>query len=156
MALVVLVWLNAKRKIARVHRREEMKKVIEPLFRDQFAEFFLALDVPSIMVLTPEEARHCGRQIMNYLAHNPCETELFMSGLEKHRARTGGMALDPIGAARDESDRNGMGEIHLTAYRAIMVITTNNPNVGFFRKVNLAAVAMNVRALASIELIRAG
>ena len=156
VAWFILAWLNAKQKVAGINRREEMKTVIEPLFGGQFAEFFLALDVPTMFEeFTPEEARQCGRHIMNYLAHNPSETALFMKGLEKHRARTGDVALDPVGAARDEHRRNAKAEIHLTSYRAITAITTNNASVGSFRKAHLAAVAMNVNALESLELIRA-
>ncbi len=156
VAWFALAWFNARQKVAGIHRREEMKTVVEPLFGGQFAEFFLALDVPTMFEeFTPEEARQCGRHIMNYVAHNPSETAMFMKGLERHRTRTGDKALDPVGAARDEYHRNAKAEIHLTSYRAIIAITTNNSSVGPFRKAHLAAVAMNVNALESLELIRA-
>lgn len=156
LAWFVLQWFNTKQKVTGITRRQEMKTVIEPLFRGEFAEFFLALDVPTLFEeFTPEEARQCGRHIMNYLAHNPSETAIFMKGLEKHRDRIGGLALDPIGAAQEETTRNSKGEIHLTSYRAITAITTNNSSVGSFRKANLAAIAMNVTALESLELLRA-
>ncbi len=59
VAWFVLMWFNAKQKVAGIHRREEMKTVIEPLFRGQFAEFFLALDVPTLFEeFTAEEAAH--------------------------------------------------------------------------------------------------
>lgn len=156
VAWFVLMWLNAKQKVAGINRREEMKTVIEPLFRGQFAEFFLALDVPTMFEeFTAEEARQCGRHIMNYIAHNPGEAALFMKGLEKHRAKTGGNALDPIAAAHAEASGNFKGEVHLTAYRAITAITTNNASVGSFRKAHLAAVAMHADALERLELLRA-
>lgn len=47
-------------------------ELIEPLFREKFADFYLALQVPRSPAEkeTPEEAEQCGRYIVNEIARN--------------------------------------------------------------------------------------
>ncbi len=145
VAWFVLVWFNARRKVAGINRREEVKNVIEPLFQGRFSEFFNALDMPTTLneKLTEQEAHQCGRHIMNYLAHNPSEAAIFMKGLEKWRTKGSPTLCDPVTAASDESNLNAKGEIHLTAYRAVESVMTNNSGLRCFSKINLPLVALN-------------
>lgn len=145
--LSILVWLGlmffkAKKKVNEIDRRKEMAVVLEPLFNDRFDDFFLALDIPYVhgYHITREEAKQCGRHVMNYIAHHPSETAIFMKGLEKWRVRINSSSLDPIEAAQAEMNLDEHAEMHYIAYRAVETIMKNNPNLKCFHKVDLAAV----------------
>lgn len=144
VAWFILSFFKAKKKVNKINRREEVKAVIEPLFRERFSEFFYALDVPTLPghELTTQEAHQCGRHIMNYLAHNPEEAAVFMEGLDKMRTKGSLVLPDPVSAAQDEGTLNDKGRIHLTSYRAIQTIMTNNRTLRCFGKVSLPEIAL--------------
>lgn len=157
VAWFVLVWFNSRHKVAGINRREELKNVIEPLFMGRFADFFHALDMPTLTEeLTEQEAYQCGRHVMNYLAHNPSEAAIFMKGLEKWRTKGSPTLCDPVTAASDENNLNAKGEIHLTAYRAVEVLMTNNSDLRCFSKINLPLVALNRSTLEVNHFSRSG
>lgn len=135
VAWVALVALNAKKNQESIVRREEAKTVIEPLFREQFAEFFLALDLPTKFrqKLTDGEAHQCGRHLMNFIAHNPNETRSFMAALTQQANRNSSNSLDPVAAAKDTG-------LDLLCYRAVLALMTNNPNLGCFSKIDCGKV----------------
>ena len=135
---LILVFFKSKAKVEKIDRRREIVQIIEPLFQGRFSEFFMAMDIPLIygQDLTQEEAHKCGRHIMNYIAHNPSEAALFMNGLDRWRTKGSSELCDPITAARDEKNLNAKREIHVTSYRAIEAIMTNNYNLPCFRKID--------------------
>lgn len=145
VAWFVLAWFKARQKVAGINRREELKTVIEPLFQERFSDFFYALDMPTAFdeELTEQEAHQCGRHVMNYLAHNPSEAAIFMKGLEKWRTKGSPTLCDPVTAASDEKNLNAKGEIHLTSYRAVEAVMTNNAGLRCFSKISLPQVALN-------------
>ncbi len=141
----ILAWINAKNKVAKSDRRVELKKVIEPVFQGRFAEFFHALDVPTMGGdLSKEEAHQCGWHVMNYLAQNPSEAALFMKGLDTWKKKGGTALCDPITAVHKEKSSPKKGEIHLTSYRAIEAIMTNNPNLSCFKEIDLLFVSLQI------------
>lgn len=147
----VLAWSKAKNKVAKSDRREELKTVIEPLFQGRFADFYYALDVPTIGGNPSEqEAHQCGRHVMNYLAQNPSEAALFMKGLDKWKTKGSTTLCDPVTAAHNEKTTPQKGEIHLTSYRAIEAIKTNNPNLSCFKYVSILFVSLQI-SLMSIK-----
>ena len=145
----VLAWFKSRQKVAGINRREELKTVIEPIFQGRFSEFFYALDMPTISdeQLTEQEAHQCGRHIMNYLAHNPSETAIFMEGLQKWRTKGSPTLCDPVTAASDEKNLNAKGEIHLTSYRAVEAVMANNSGLRCFSKISLSLVALKRSSL---------
>lgn len=151
----VLAWFNASQKVAGINRREEQKTVIEPLFQGRFSDFFYALDMPTTLgeELTEQEAHQCGRHIMNYLASNPSESVIFMKGLDKWRTKGSPTLCDPVTAASYEKNLNAKGAIHLTSYRAIEAVMTNNPSLGCFSKISLPLVSLN-RSTMEVNIIR--
>ncbi len=148
----ILAWSKAKNKVAKSDRREELKTVIEPLFQGRFADFYYALDVPTIGGNPSiQEAHQCGRHIMNYLAQNPSEAALFMKGLDKKLKTMGNTSLcAPVTAALKEKTTPQKGDIHLTSYRAIEAIITNNPNLSCFKNVSILLVSLQI-SLMSIK-----
>lgn len=145
IAWFVLAWFKARQKVTGINRREEVKTTIDPLFQNRFSDFFYALDMPTTSdeELTEQEAHQCGRHIMSYLAHNPSEAAIFMKGLDKWRTKGNPTLCDSVTAAGDEKNLNAKGEIHLTSYRAVEAVMTNNSGLRCFSKVSLPLVSLN-------------
>jgi hypothetical protein len=137
VAWFLLAWFSAARKAADKKLREQRRTLLELMFQRRFADFFLALGVPtySRAEFTAEEAEQCGRHILNYLAHNPGEASLFIRGVEKHSLRNGAAPYDAAAAAHDEKCCSAEAEIHLVAYRAIVAIASNNKDMPCFSNV---------------------
>lgn len=145
VAWFVLLFFKSKGNAEKINRREEVKSIIEPLFQEQFSDFFMALDMPLHhgCELTKDEAHQCGRHVMSYLSHNPSEAAIFMQGLKKWATKGSSQLCDPATAAGDEKNYNAKGEIHLTAYRAVEAIMTNNNSFKCFHKIELGSVMAN-------------
>ncbi|MHC2364126.1 hypothetical protein [Rhizobium leguminosarum] len=141
---LVLVFFKSRNTVAKSVRRKEFVSVLEPMFNGRFADFYRALEVPLLdgFALTEKDAHQCGRHVMNYLAQNPEEAALFVSGLEKWRTKGTSMLSDPVTAAQSEKMYDDKGEIHLTAYRAIKAVMLNN-SLKCFDAVNLAKLMEN-------------
>jgi hypothetical protein len=137
--------LQARARIEAIDRREEDKLLIEPLFAGKFAEFFRALDIPMLIGLRidQEAAHQCGRHIMNYIAHNPTESALFIQGLKKWHTKGGGPLADPVIAADCERKFNEKGEIHLVSYRAIEALMTNNKELRCFYPIDYRKIVQH-------------
>lgn len=82
--LSLLVWFvlmifKGKSKADKAERREAVASMIEPLFQNQYGNFFLALDIPKLhgFEFSQADAHQCGRHIMNYFAQNPKEAAFF-------------------------------------------------------------------------------
>lgn len=141
--LSILIWLfllflKAKDKTRKIDIMREKRTVLDPLFRERFDEFFLSLDLPlaSGATISKEEASHCGRHIVNFIAYNHEETELLIKGLKRWEDGTGSALCDPIRAAQIESLLQ-KAEVHLVAYRAMEAISINNRNLRSFQKISL-------------------
>lgn len=144
VAWVAFAVLQAKKKQESIVRREEAKTVFEPLFREQFAAFFLALDPPTKFrqKLTEAEAHQCGRHLMNFVAHNPGETRTFMAALAQQAKRSSSGLLDPIAAAKERN-------LDLLCYRAVLALMANNHDLQCFSKIDsskVSAEATNIEA----------
>jgi hypothetical protein len=143
----ILLWIGlslargALRGVAN-KRREQVRDILSPLFSNDFGGFFNALDIPVVggYEFTSEESIQCGRHIVNYLAHNPSEAAIFIKGLERWRTKGDANLCDPITAARDEKELDAKCEVHLTSYRAIEAIMTNNKNLRCFHMVDYGRV----------------
>lgn len=131
--------INENEKFRKIKRREKVVEIIEPLFSNRFVDFFCSLDIPIYngVNLTEEEAYQCGRYIMNYIAHNPSETLLFIQGLQNWTAKSDINLCDPVTAARNENYLDEKGKIHIVAYEAVEALMTNN-NLLCFKKVNFS------------------
>lgn len=125
-----------------IKRREQAKNVLMPLFPEDLGFFFSALDVPLVSGyrLTEEESRQCGSHFVNYLSHNPSEAALFIKGLERWRTKGEESLCNPVNAALDENHLECKREIHLTAYRAIEALMTNNKHLKCFHKIDYGRV----------------
>lgn len=86
LAWLAFVWLRAQKNVVRADARREKALLIDSIFSGRQAEFFSALNVPlkaSACVQTKDDARKCGQHIVNYIAHNPDEMEVFLCGLKR-------------------------------------------------------------------------
>ncbi|MFJ2446773.1 hypothetical protein [Pseudomonas sp. NPDC087626] len=145
--LSILLWFGlavargAFKRFA-IRRREQARNLLMPLFPEDLGFFFSALDVPLVngYHLTEEELRECGSHFVNYLSHNPSEAALFIKGLERWRTKGEVNLCNPVNAALDENHLEAKREIHLTAYRAIEALMTNNKNLKCFRKIDFGRV----------------
>jgi len=142
VAWFVVAFLKGKSAAKASAQRHVKLAVIEPWFQERFAEFYMALDVPYSLDEEPdwETAHQCGRLIMNYLAHNPSEADIFYRGLlgwTRNDMGVGGLC-DPAEAAECELLAE-KGEIHFISYHAIKALMKNN-SLPCFRTVDLAAV----------------
>ncbi|QGM48261.1 hypothetical protein [Methylocystis heyeri] len=140
-ASLVIWWIlaakNAKDKIRAIEQREKNAAHLEPLFKNNFAAFFLSLDVPIKYgsYFTSNEAELCGRYIMIYLANNPEEAELFIEGLKKWKTKGSYELAEPVIAAECEISCRQKLHVHLASYRAIEALVANN-NLACFSPVN--------------------
>lgn len=124
---------RGQRRIDRIGQRREKLVLLEPLFTNRFAEFFRALDLPLINGPIDDAAAHQGgRFIMNFVAQNPLQTEIFMKGLARWGDTGTGSVCHPVYAVNRERALGSYGPVHLVAYRAITSIQSNNPNVKCF------------------------
>lgn len=139
---IVLAVIQSKQRAKKMEAMKESRTILDPLFDERFDEFFLSLDLPlnNSATIAKEEAGKCGRHIVNFIAHNSEETELFIRGLKRWkggaRARTDSTLCDPVQAARTESLLE-KAEVHLSAYRAMEAISLNNRNLSSFQKINI-------------------
>ncbi|MNJ44655.1 hypothetical protein D3C77_397130 [compost metagenome] len=145
--LSILLWfgLAVARGVGKrfaIKRREHARSLLMPLFPDDLGFFFSALDVPLVSGyhLTEEESRQCGSHFVNYLSHNPSEAALFIRGLERWRTKGEVNLCNPVNAALDENHLEAKREIHLTAYRAIEALMTNNKTLKCFHKIDYGRV----------------
>jgi hypothetical protein len=76
---------------------------------------------------------------MNYIAHNPSETLMFISGLQKWKTKDNPNLCDPITAAQNENWNDAKGEIHMVCYRAVHTLMGKN-KLKCFEKVDYAGV----------------
>ncbi|MDQ7962795.1 hypothetical protein RDI61_01845 [Pseudomonas plecoglossicida] len=138
VAWLAIMLLKSAAKIKRIKKSNEIEAILNPLFSDNFADFFRALDVPFMhgYANTDEECRQCGRHIMNYLCHNPEEAAIFVKGLKRWGTNGYEGFSDPVVAASAENEYDTKAEIHLTSYRAIDAIMTNNKGIKCFGKVD--------------------
>jgi hypothetical protein len=155
VAWFVLVFLKAAKRAKASAQREVIAEVIEPLFKGRFADFYDALDVPYRWDAerTQSESHQCGRFIMKYLAHNPSEAAIFTRGLKRLAAKGSGQLCDPVQAAEFETRYDEKREIHLTAYRAIEALMSQN-NLPCFQGVDLDAVSQYTSAIESRERLQ--
>lgn len=129
-------------------RRRANAVSLEPLFKDRFAEFFWSLDVPIHLgsQVSREHAHQCGRHIMNYMAHNPSEAGIFVSGLQRRQAEWGAMD-HPVSVARRENAEGKPAEIHSVSWRAIEALMKQNRNLACFRSVDLRGIELRLDAM---------
>ena len=141
VAWIGLFFIKAKGNTNKLEKREKVKETIEPLFQGRFSDFFLALDMPiyECAEISDAEAHQCGRHIMNYIAHNPTETTLFINGLQKWKTKGDLNLCDPITAAKNEHNYDAKGDIHMVCYRAVEALMTNN-KLKCFEKVDVSRV----------------
>jgi hypothetical protein len=155
IAVIVLRGIShGKARVDAIDRREERKLLIEPLFGGEFAEFFMALDLP-ILIDVPidrEAAHQCGRHVMNYIAHNATEGALFIQGLKNWGTKGGNPLADPVIAAASERKFDAKGEVHLVSYRAIEAIMTNNRNLRCFHAIDYGKI-VQYRSTMEMEAI---
>jgi hypothetical protein len=139
---LVLAFIQSKGRAKKMEAMRESKTILDPLFDGRFDDFFLSLDLPlnNGVTISREEAGKCGRHIVNFIAYNPEETELFIRGLKRWRggarARSDSTLCDPIQAAKTEVLLE-KAEVHLSAYRAMEAISLNNKNLSSFQKLSI-------------------
>lgn len=138
LAWIAIYFFKSKKKVDKIVERDNRKLLIEPLFGNKFAEFFMALDMPKLneQRFDYHEAHKCGRHIMTYLAHNPEEGSLFLQGLKKWQTKGSQQLCDPVTAAQSERDYDAKGEIHLVSYRAVESLMKNNKSLTCFRPID--------------------
>lgn len=139
IAFVVFKMMKGQKRHA---VRESSRSVLEPLFNDKYAEFFILLEVPLLpdVMVTRQEAYLCGRHIMVYLADNPDEAKLFLSSVLRYPE-----SVDVVESAYHEVMAEHIQEVRLTAYRSIAFIMSKYKHP-FFQKVDLEEVRKLVRA----------
>lgn len=149
VAWLVLTIVHAKSVAAKADRREEVGKIIHPLFGGKYAEFYRAINVPVVFHFPDPDKEHhqAGRHIANYLAHNPEEAAIFMEGLTRWKTKGSVQLCDPISAANFERDLGGKFEIRLTAYRAIQALLVNNQNLPCFRNVDFSSLTAAITSM---------
>lgn len=152
VAWFVLLFLKGAQQAKSSEQRKVVAEVIEPLFKGRFADFHDALDVPYEWNAerTQSKSHQCGRFIMNYLANNPSEAAIFTRGLKRWATKGSGQLCDPVEAAEFEVRYDEKKEIHLTAYRAIEALMSQN-NLPCFQGVDLDAVSQYISAIESRE-----
>lgn len=155
VAWFLLLFLNGVKEAKASKKRKVIAEVIEPLFGGRFSDFYDALDVPYEWNAerTQSKSHQCGRLIMNYLAHNPSEAALFTRGLKRWATKGSGQLCDPVDAAGYEMLYDEKKEIHLTAYRAIEALMSQN-SLPCFQGVDLDAVSQYASAIESRERLR--
>jgi len=138
LAWLFLAFLKAKKRAGKIDQMRQTKTVLDPLFQERFSDFFSSLDVPfkNGETISNEEADHCGRLVVNFIAYNPEEMELFINGLKRWKDGTGSALCNPIQAAKIESFLS-KAEVHLAAYRAIEALSVNNKDLRSFQKINI-------------------
>ena len=121
---------------ARRQVRDSAKNVLEPIFNEKYAEFYYELDVPLLpnTQLTHQDACTCGRHVMIYLADNPDEAKLFLSGLQDFSGD--GPPSPPDEAASYERMGEHYNNVRLPAYRGIAYIVEHY-NHAFFKNVDM-------------------
>ncbi len=135
---IIVFVMKSQKRTDRVDARHERAILLEPLFTNQQADFFNALEVPlkpTIGTLSHDDAHQCGRHIMNYIAHNTGELQAFVDGL-KRWARDDGQMCHPVTAVKIER-RLGQGDVRAVSLRAIEAIVTRNPNLQCFQLIDL-------------------
>lgn len=141
--LSIVAWfaLQAIKKKVASSAQDELRSSIEPLFNNKFAEFFMALDIPSYEweKISSEDAHQCGRHIVNYICHNPSEANLFFRGVSRWRGSAADNLPSPVTAADSEKKLNKKAEVHMVSYRAIEALMTNN-KLRCFASIDLASV----------------
>ena len=153
--LSILVWIvllavQTKGKVNKVEQRHERKGFIEPLFANQYAEFYYALLGKYASQRKPDYpiAHQGGRLIMNYIAHNPEEAALFMKGLQRIPNSRPGLAT-ALEAVEYEKAQGDMRYIHLVAYNGIQTMKKQNPDLRCFDKfseIELCAYILQIDA----------
>lgn len=134
-----LLFIRTQNKTDKIDARRERAFLLEPLFTNRQADFFNALEVPlksAIGTLSYNDAHQCGRHIMNYIAHNPGELQIFVDGL-KRWARDDGQMCHPVTAVEIERRLGGRGDLYGVALRATEAIVTRNPNLQCFQSIDL-------------------
>ncbi len=155
VAWLLLLFLKGAKQAKASEQRKVVSEVIEPLFKGRFADFYDALDVPYRWdsERTQSQSHQCGRFIMNYLAHNPGEAAIFTRGLKRWATKGSGQLCDPVEAAEFETHYDEKKEIHLTAYRAIEALMSQN-NLPCFQGIDLDAVSQYTSAIESRERLQ--
>jgi len=155
VAWFIILFFKGKSKAIASSQRHVTKDVIEPLFQERFAEFYMALDIPFFPGEKSDLAtsHQCGRFIMNYLAHNPVEAGIFLRGLKRWATKGSDQLCDPVEAAEYEVQYQDKQEVHLTAYRAIEALMKQN-SLPCFRGVDLEVVEQFSNAIESRESLR--
>lgn len=118
----------------------DVSSIIYPMFDGRHGEFFLNLELPilSDYKISEPDAKQCGRHVANYLANNPDEAYLFLNGVRRWFTITGKDFSDcnPASVAELERDFNEKAEVHLTSYRAMEALMTNNHDLKCFTAVD--------------------
>jgi hypothetical protein len=154
VAWFVFLFLKGKKQAKASDQRKVIAEVIEPIFKGRFANFYDALDVPFDWDEGSQSKSHqCGRFIMNYLANNPSEAAIFTRGLKRWATKGSGQLCDPVEAAEFEKRYDEKKEIHLTAYRAIEALMSQN-NLPCFEGVDLDTVSQYISAIESRERLQ--
>lgn len=155
LGLSLLVWavaaylLHIKNKVMKIERREQIGKIIEPLFTDRYAEFFIALDLPTVSTMSVDESYQCGRHLVNYICHNPSESVIFIAALKKMADTESGFC-HPVVAVGKESLNELKGDIHILCYWGVEAIMKNN-SLKCFEKIDLSRL---VKQKASLAILR--
>lgn len=116
-------------------------ELIEPLFREKFADFYLALLIPRLPAgkVTLQDAEQCGRYIVSEIARNSSDVYTLLRGLRKWEP-VGSISLsNPVEVAEQEYRTGNRADIHFVAYRAIETLMSNG-TPSCFADVDLAAI----------------
>lgn len=152
LAWLIVVFINSQKRTDKIVARRERAILLEPLFTNQQADFFNALEVPlkpAIAAVSHDDAHQCGRHIMNYIAHNPTELHAFVDGL-KRWARDDGQMCHPVTALHVERRLGRGGGVHAVSIRAIEAMVTQNPGLQCFQQIDLARLrAKHAEALST-------
>jgi len=116
-------------------------ELIEPLFREKFADFYLALQIPRSPAEkeTPEEAKQCGRYIVDEIARNSSDVLTLLRGLRKWEPAGSISLSNPVEVAEKEHRTGNRAEIHFVSYHAIETLMSKS-TPSCFAGVDLAAV----------------
>ncbi|RVP20797.1 hypothetical protein [Sinorhizobium meliloti] len=146
IGVVLALISKARRKVVEAKAARAIE--IEPIFNGNYREFIHWLDIPLLpgKNVSNEDAQKCGRHIERYLVHNEKEGALFVEGVAEWCRSD---SLDAMTAAEMERDVGGKGKVHLTAYRALEAVMTNNKNLNCFDSIDYGKL---IGYRASLEL----
>lgn len=141
--LSLLVWiasffLLSKAKQRANEARHKKREILNGYISDP-GVFMRDLHFPRWKPMSKENANRCGSLILNYIAHNPSEMQIFIDGI--HQATTSGMLLSVRrndghkATAIEMADGNLDKKIHLVCFRAVEALVHNN-NFDYFSEIN--------------------